>query len=433
MRNLLFFLLVINFSPLKTEAQIYFPPIDPNATWEQQTPASLGWCNEQVNSLLNYLGNQESKGFILLKDGKIVLEKYYGTFTKDSLWYWASAGKTLTSFLIGKAQEEKLLDINEPSSNYLGKGWSNCTSEQEDKINIRHHLTMTTGLNDKVTDNHCTTKSCLVYLADAGTRWAYHNAPYTLLETILTNATKTSAKSYTDSKVADKIGMKGWWIKSNYDNVYYSNLRSMARFGLLIQNNAIWEKDTLLKDTSYFRQMTTSSQSINPSYGYLWWLNGKSSYMVPTLQLKFPGPYAPNAPQDVISAIGKNGQIISISKSTGLMYVRMGNQKNQGEVSIPFVDSVWRKVNALACSNTTSIEQKTIQPKVIFYPNPVSHLLTIVTNEDNFLVELRDLFGKLILTKENNTHLDVSEVEKGVYLVNFRSKQFNTSSVVIIE
>ena len=425
--------LLLAWFSINIQAQTYFPPIDPKATWEQQSPASLGWCNEQVDSLLNYLGDQESKGFILLKDGKIVLEKYYGTFTKDSLWYWASAGKTLTSFLIGKAQEEKLLDINESSSNYLGKGWSNCTSEQEAKINIRHHLTMTTGLNDKVTDNHCTTKNCLIYLADAGTRWAYHNAPYTLLETILTNATKTTAKSYTDAKVADKIGMKGWWIKSNYDNVYYSNLRSMARFGLLIQNNAIWEKDTLLKDTSYYRQMTTTSQSINPSYGYLWWLNGKSSYMVPTLQLKFPGPYAPNAPQDVISAIGKNGQIISISKSSGLMYVRMGNQKNQGEVSIPFVDSIWRKVNALACSNTTSIEHKTMQPKVIFYPNPVSHLLTIVTNEDNFLVELRDLSGKLILTKENISQIDLSEIEKGVYLVNFRSKQFNTSSVVIIE
>ncbi|MEZ5069123.1 MAG: hypothetical protein R2847_11860 [Bacteroidia bacterium] len=38
---------------------------------------------------------------------------------------------------------------------------------------------MTSGLDDGVPDNHCTYDSCLVYLADAGTRWAYHNAPYT--------------------------------------------------------------------------------------------------------------------------------------------------------------------------------------------------------------------------------------------------------------
>jgi CubicO group peptidase (beta-lactamase class C family) len=382
-----------------------------------------------VDSLLNYLGDQESKGFILLKDGKIVLEKYYGTFTKDSLWYWASAGKTLTSFLIGKAQEEKLLNINEPSSNYLGKGWSNCTSEQEDKINIRHHLTMTTGLNDKVTDNHCTTKSCLVYLADAGTRWAYHNAPYTLLETILTNATKTSAKSYTDAKVADKIGMKGWWIKSNYDNVYYSNLRSMARFGLLIQNNAIWEKDTLLKDTSYFRQMTTTSQSINPSYGYLWWLNGKSSYMVPTLQLKFPGPYAPNAPLDVISAIGKNGQIISISKSTGLMYVRMGNQKNQGEVSIPFVDSIWRKVNALYCKTNTV--HKNDNESFNLYPNPANDELHIQIPDNHFNIKIYNLTGNLILESQNEKNISISDLQKGMYFLELKSKETNGKQIFI--
>jgi CubicO group peptidase (beta-lactamase class C family) len=425
------FLLIFLLSGLSvySKAQTYFPPIDPKAIWEQQSPASLGWCNEQVDSLLNYLGDQESKGFILLKDGKIVLEKYYGTFTKDSLWYWASAGKTLTSFLIGKAQEEKLLDINEPSSNYLGKGWSNCTSEQEDKINIRHHLTMTTGLNDKVTDNHCTTKSCLVYLADAGTRWAYHNAPYTLLETILTNATKTSAKSYTDAKVADKIGMKGWWIKSNYDNVYYSNLRSIARFGLLIQNNAIWEKDTLLKDTSYFRQMTTTSQSINPSYGYLWWLNGKSSYMVPTLQLKFPGPYAPNAPLDVISAIGKNGQIISISKSTGLMYVRMGNQKNQGEVSIPFVDSIWRKVNALYCKTNTV--HKNDNESFNLYPNPANDELHIQIPDNHFNIKIYNLTGNLILESQNEKNISISDLQKGMYFLELKSKETNGKRIFI--
>ena len=39
---------------------------------------------------------------------------------------------------------------------------------------------MTTGLGDGVTDVTCTLPSCLQYKADAGTRWAYHNASYTL-------------------------------------------------------------------------------------------------------------------------------------------------------------------------------------------------------------------------------------------------------------
>jgi CubicO group peptidase (beta-lactamase class C family) len=52
--------------------------------------------------------------------GKLFLEKYFGSFTKDSIWYWASAGKTITSFLVGKAQEENFLSIDDPSSKFQG-------------------------------------------------------------------------------------------------------------------------------------------------------------------------------------------------------------------------------------------------------------------------------------------------------------------------
>ena len=39
--------------------------------------------------------------FILLKNGKIVLEQYFNGHSDTSNWYWASAGKTITSFLVG--------------------------------------------------------------------------------------------------------------------------------------------------------------------------------------------------------------------------------------------------------------------------------------------------------------------------------------------
>jgi hypothetical protein len=37
----------------------------------------------------------------------------------------------------------------------------------------------------------------------------------------------------------------------------------------------------------FFTQATSTSQNINLSYGYLWWLNGKSSYHLPQSQLQF--------------------------------------------------------------------------------------------------------------------------------------------------
>ena len=108
----LVFLIFTNSGRWKAQA-LYFPPINGSETWDTLSPAALGWCTNKIDSLYNYLQQENTKGFMVLKDGKIVLEKYFGTFTKDSAWYWASAGKTLTSFLIGQAQEEGFLKITD--------------------------------------------------------------------------------------------------------------------------------------------------------------------------------------------------------------------------------------------------------------------------------------------------------------------------------
>jgi len=251
---------------IKAHSQLYFPPLIGN-TWETVSPASLGWCDDRVDSLYSYLEQQNSKAFIVLKDGKIVLEKYFGSFTQDSLWYWASAGKTLTSFLIGKAQEQGYLSISDTSSKYLGIGWTNCTRAQEDSITIRHQLTMSSGLDDGVPDNHCTSPSCLQYLAPVGKRWAYHNAPYTLLEKVIEEATGQGVNAYTQSALKTRTGITGAWVTVGYDNVYYSKPRSMARFGLFVQNNCIWANDTLLYDEGYKYAMKNTSQQLNYAYG----------------------------------------------------------------------------------------------------------------------------------------------------------------------
>jgi len=121
MKSIIILLFVYVFMLSGTNAQnLYFPPVNNNAYWDTVSPASLGWCTNKIDTLYNYLQQENSRAFIVLKDGKIVLEKYFGSFTKDSLWYWASAGKTLTSFLIGKAQEDGLLSINDTTSKYLG-------------------------------------------------------------------------------------------------------------------------------------------------------------------------------------------------------------------------------------------------------------------------------------------------------------------------
>lgn len=393
-KSLLLFLLFGLSAGLR--AQLYFPPLNQNAFWDTVSPRQMGWCMDKVDTLYKFLEKENTKAFIVLVNGKIALEKYFGTFTKDSSWYWASAGKTLTAFLVGKAQEEGKLKITDTSSKYLGKGWTALTPAQEAAINIRHQLTMTTGLDDKVPDNHCLLDTCLIYKAAPGARWAYHNAPYTLLEKVIVNASGQNINTYTSQKLLTKTGMSGLWFTLDYDNVFFSRPRSMARFGLLAQNGFIWNGDTLLKDRSYAAAQVNTSQNLNKGYGYLWWLNGKESFMLPTLQTVFPGSFAPSAPADMYTALGKNGQILSVAPSKGIVFVRMGNPSSGpgAEVSVTLPENIWSRLNAVMC-NTTAVDQP--EATVLnLYPVPAGHTVNLSGSAPLRAWELRDMSGRLI-------------------------------------
>jgi CubicO group peptidase (beta-lactamase class C family) len=144
---------------------MYFPPVG-SSEWQTTSPASLNWNQTELNNLYTYLQSKNTKAFIILKNGKMVAERYFGTFTADSLWYWASAGKTMTAMLVGIAQQDGILNINNKSSVYLGAGWSSLPAAKEDLITVRHQLTMSTGQDEGVHDNECTIPSCVVYKAD---------------------------------------------------------------------------------------------------------------------------------------------------------------------------------------------------------------------------------------------------------------------------
>ena len=97
-----------NPTPAET---IYFPPLS-GTTWETKSIASIGWKQSAVQPLLDYLALKNSKSFIILVNGRIVMENYFNGHDATAFWYWASAGKTLTSTLTGIAQQENLINTN---------------------------------------------------------------------------------------------------------------------------------------------------------------------------------------------------------------------------------------------------------------------------------------------------------------------------------
>ncbi|MEO8734360.1 MAG: serine hydrolase, partial [Flavobacteriales bacterium] len=371
-----------------------------------------------IDSLYAFLDAHNTKGFIVLKDGHIVLEHYGGTFTQDSLWYWASAGKTLTSLLTGIAQDQGYLDINASTDTYLGTGWSAEPPAKEALITVLNQLTMTSGLDDGVPDNSCTMDSCLQYIADAGTRWAYHNAPYTLLDPVITAATGQSFNSYFNAQLRDPIGMNGAWLYNGYNHIYHSNVRSMARYGLLALNGFVWDSDTIIHDQGYVYAMTHPSQTLNNSYGYLWWLNGQSSFMLPSLQFVFSGPLMPDAPSDMFNGLGKNDQILNVVPSQGLVLVRMGNAaESTNEVSATFDNEIWQYMNALSCNS--GIAEPTVSGKLSIYPDPCTDMaqLELPAGSGKAEVSVVDAMGRIVLFPEDPRHLNVAALPTGMYTV----------------
>lgn len=421
MRNLLCLMGVLLLSTTLSSQDLYFPPITGD-TWENIDPTSMGWCSERVDDLIHFVGEKNTKSLLILKDGKIVIEQYYDDHDQGAPWYWASAGKSLVGMLVGLAQEDGFIDINEPTRTYLGSGWTSTTTNQEAQITIKSQLSMASGLDDGVeavgSTQNCFEPACFQYLAPPYGRWAYHNSAYRILQNVLETTTGQNKFNYTRSRLGDRIGMKGFWL--NY--VYYSSARDMARFGLLALNRGIWATDTLLHDTTYFNAMINPSQSENPSYGYLWWLNGQSAFQLPGIQLKINRMIIPEAPSDLFAALGKNDQKIYVVPSEGLVVIRQGESAGGIALATSSFDSeLWERLGNMSCTvSSTSVDREI---PFSISPNPVGHQIHIQTEATIQGVRIYNMQGQLVYAADSGAEsvIPVSGLLAGTYFVQVRT------------
>jgi CubicO group peptidase (beta-lactamase class C family) len=331
-------------TPPGTEEAMYFPS-NTDDVWETKSISSLGWNESAVQPLKEFLSQKHTKSFMILVNGRIVMEEYFDGHTSTTSWQWNSAGKTLVATTTGIAQQEGLLNINNKVSQYLGTGWTSEPLEKESLITSRHLLTMTSGIDD---ESELVIKLNLKYLADAGTRWSYHNVFQKLMD-VAAEATNQDFETYFNTRLKNKIGMDGFWNNGIIFKIYHSNTRSMARFGLLALNKGKWGNESIINE-AFFNESIGTSQNINPAYGYLWWLNGKTSYMVPGGQTVYQGTLVPNAPPDMYAAMGAEDQRIYVIPGKNMVVVRMGNASdpvNPGFALSGFDNALWGKINAL--------------------------------------------------------------------------------------
>ena len=296
----------------------YFPPA--TGTWETVTAAQAGFDQAKLDAVSSFVESSNSTTFMILFDGRILVEKYWAGADATTLKDIASAQKSVLSMLVGKLISSGMLSFDDTVTSVLGAGWSNATPEQEAPITLRQILTMTSGLDAN-----------LGYAAPAGTAWLYNTDAYHRNGLVVEAKTGKSLQDYTRAAMFDAIGVgTSMWStrgaqrdsKGMPVDSLLMNARDMARVGLLMMHRGVWQDQTIVPAT-YMAEALVTSQTFNPSYGFLFWLNGQSSALLPPAT-PHQGSLMPSAPPDLVAALGANDQKIHASTAAKIVVVRQG-------------------------------------------------------------------------------------------------------------
>ncbi len=283
----------------------YFPPNGSDA-WETADPAATGWSPAGLDALVKLVEANKSSSFMMLVDGRVLLERYFLTATATTQTDVASVQKSFTSTLIGLARDRKLLTLDDTVSSHLPAGWSKADPADEARITLRHLMTHSSGLNPNT----------LVKVAEPGARFDYNTNAYQKLRAVLEKVAAKDINALSREWLFDAIGVGGTWVsRGQVDPVgapiwgLELRARDMARFGLLATRGGLWSGKPVTA-AGWFAEAWTPSAA-KADYGLLWWLQGR-------------GSMKGKAPADLVSALGARDQKIYVVPSMKLVVTRQG-------------------------------------------------------------------------------------------------------------
>jgi len=330
---------LIFFAPFAfaDSSSLYFPPA--KGIWETVSLDESGWNIAKLNTAMNYAGEQNSSGVVILFRGRILAEQYWKLKSAEderSLYKYmlvkstsdgrsiedvASVQKSVVSFLAAIAREQGKLDLDHTVSSYIGNGWSKASPEQESSIKVRHLMSMTSGLNES-----------LNYLYPAGTVWEYNTRAYSMMVPVLTKSTNMDINQLTYKWLTSPVGMyeSRWeprkWVQNHHaaNTIgFATSARDLARFGLLVLAEGKWNRDAVLENSKYLFDALQPSQNLKKSYGLLWWRIG---------------------PDNAVAALGKLSRIVYVVPNKKIVIVRLGDKTDQ-KPSI-FLRKFWKLIYA---------------------------------------------------------------------------------------
>ena len=294
------------------------------------------WGHAALEAALAYAQRQRSSAIVVVEHGRVIAERYWtvdvaaGSQYANFLWGRTASGtpiedvaslqKSVVSVLVGIAADRRLVELDSPVSAFLNAGWTNATCDEESAITIGHLLSMTSGLSP-----------ALEFQAAAGSVWQYNTRAYSRLVDVLEAVAGADIGRLTRRWLTDPIGMydTAWrrrpWVTPGMDANpigLCTTARDLVRFGELMLAGGVWQGRRVISE-GYVAAAVEPSQSLNPAYGLLWWLNGRPLRIGP--EASGDAVLAPAAPGDMVAAQGALGRKVYVVPSLDLVVVRLGD------------------------------------------------------------------------------------------------------------
>lgn len=276
----------------------------------------------------------ESAAYVIIKDNKLLFEKYWAEFNESSTTNSFSMAKSITSLLAGIAlSERKIESIFDPVSKYLPA----FAEGEKANITVKDILTMSSGLDwSESSGNPLSDNAQAYYGSDlrshiegldvaepSGKEFKYLSGNTQVLGYIVEAAMDTSLADLAYDRIWSKIGAETealWNLDREGGDeksfcCFYASARDFARIGQLILNQGMWNNERIINN-DYLKLMVRPSglphhriKGMQAPYGYQWWYD------------QYQG-------MDVHYARGVFGQYIIVIPAKQLVVVRTGRERD---------------------------------------------------------------------------------------------------------
>lgn len=220
--------------------------------------------NDFIQSLTT-LPNVDVHHLMILRHGKVIVERHYAPYRATDLHTLYSASKTVTGLAVGLAVEDGLLTIDDKVSKFLRDKMPEKLSPALDSLTVRHLLTMTSGRKEDLSilmgEADWLTTWFAGDFSGAGTQFNYDSMCSHALAMIVSRLTGRSLLDYVDERIfkplnittsdwelaPDSIEAGGWGLRLHVE--------SEAKLGQLMLQEGVWNGQQLIS-SNWIHDMT---------------------------------------------------------------------------------------------------------------------------------------------------------------------------------